>query len=132
MFRLLATLTLQVISAAVGLFLTSQLLDGFTISASGYIVSVLFFVAVSFVLEPLVLKLAIQYIPALRGGIALVTTLVSLLLTTIFTDGLQISGLSTWIGASLVVWLCILLASVILPLFMFKKTLGKAKSNTAE
>lgn len=129
MFRLLATLILQVISTAVGLLLASKILDGFDISLSGYVVSVLFFVAVSFILEPLILKLAIQYIPALRGGIALVTTLVSLILTTIFTDGLQISGLSTWILASLVVWLCILLASVILPLFLFKKTLSKAKQN---
>lgn len=129
MFRLLAILTLQVISTAVGLLLASKILDGFDISLSGYVVSVLFFVAVSFILEPLILKLAIQYIPALRGGIALVTTLVSLILTTIFTDGLQISGLSTWILASLVVWLCILLASVILPLFLFKKTLSKAKQN---
>lgn len=129
MIRLLAQLALQVLSTAVGLWVASHILDGFSITLNGYIASVLFFVAISFVLEPLILKLAIKYIPALRGGIALVTTLVSLVLTAMFTDGLHISGLTTWIAASLVVWLAILLASVILPLFLFKKVLGNAKQD---
>lgn len=129
MIRLLATLALQVISAAVGLFVTSQVLDGFSVSLQGYIASVLFFVVISFVLEPLVVKLAIRYLPALRGGIALVTTFVSLLLTTTFTNGLSISGLSTWVLAPLIVWLCILLASILLPLVLFKKALGNVKQS---
>ena len=129
MIRLLATLALQVISAAVGLFVTSQVLDGFSVSQQGYIASVLFFVVISFVLEPLVVKLAIRYLPALRGGIALVTTFVSLLLTTTFTNGLSISGLSTWVLAPLIVWLCILLASILLPLVLFKKALGNVKQS---
>lgn len=127
MIRLLATLALQVLSAAAGLWLASLLLDGFDLAFAGFVASVLFFVVISFVLEPLVLKLAIKYIPALRGGIALVTTLVSLILTTVFTNGLHISGLSTWILAPLIVWLCVLLASVILPLFLFKKTLQASR-----
>ncbi len=127
MIRLLARIALQLIASAVGLILASILLDGFNITGVGFVASVAVFVVVGFILEPLVLKMAIQYIPALRGGIALVTTLVSLLLTTIFTNGLTITGLSTWILAPLIVWLCVLLASVILPLFLFKKALGRVK-----
>lgn len=129
MIRLLARITLQLIASAVGLLLASILLDGFSITGVGFVASVAVFVVVGFILEPLVLKMAIQYVPALRGGIALVTTLVSLVLTTMFTDGLTITGLSTWVLAPLIVWLCVLLASVILPLFLFKKALGKVKEN---
>ena len=62
-------------------------------------------------------------LPALTGGVALVTTFVGLLVTDTLSDGLNVSGISTWIMASLIVWLCALLAGVILPLFLFKKAL---------
>jgi hypothetical protein len=64
------------------------------------------------------------------GGTALVTTLVGLVLTDILTDGLSISGVSTWILATLVVWLFSLLAAVILPLFLFKQILSDNKKST--
>lgn len=129
MIRLLARITLQILASAVGLLIASALLDGFQITSIGFVVSVFVFVVAGFILEPLLFKLSLQYLPALRGGIALVTTLASLIITTIFTEGLSITGLQTWILAPLIVWLCVLLASVILPLFLFKKTLQAAKDN---
>ena len=74
--------------------------------------------------DPLILKMSIRYVPALRGGIALVTTLVSLIITSWITDGLQIEGLDTWILATLIVWLFGLIASLLLPVFIFKKALS--------
>lgn len=131
MIRLLVTILLQFISSAIGLLLASLVLPGFHIEAVGFLVSLIFFVGIGFLFEPLVFKLSVQYLPALRGGIALVTTFVSLLLTTLFTDALSIDDLTTWVIAPLIIWLCILLASVILPLFMFKKIL-QDKSNTTK
>lgn len=131
MIRLLVRILLQFISSALGLFLASLVLPGFTIEAVGFLVSLLFFVGISFLIEPLLLKMSLQYVPALRGGIAFVTTFVSLLLTTLFTDALSIDDLTTWVIAPLIIWLCILLASVILPLFMFKKILQKKPSDNS-
>lgn len=129
MLRLLAQITLQFLASIVGLFLASIILDGFTITATGFITSAIFFTVVNFIFEPLIIKLSMQYLPALRGGIALVTTLLGLWLTSTFTNGLTITGLSTWILAPLIVWLSILLAGIILPLFLFKKTLQAVKEN---
>lgn len=71
--------------------------------------------------------MSIRYMPALRGGIALVTTLVVLFLTTLFTSGVEINGLMAWILAPLIIWLTTVLAGVVLPLFLFKKTLQNVK-----
>lgn len=130
MFRLFAQVTLQFLASLVGLFIASIALDGFTINAAGFITSAVFFTVVNFIFEPLVIKLSLQYLPALRGGIALVTTLVGLWLTATFTEGLSISGASTWVLAPLIVWLSILLAGIILPLFLFKKTLQAVKNDS--
>ena len=53
--------------------------------------------------------------------------LVVLVLTSLFTGGLEISGIMTWVLAPLVIWLTTILAGVVLPLVLFKKTLGKGK-----
>ena len=69
------------------------------------------------------MKMAIRYLPAIRGGIALVTTFVGLLLTSMFTAGVEISGVTTWILAPLIIWVSVLLAGILLPLVLFKNIL---------
>lgn len=129
MVRFLASIVITLIANAVGLFVASLLLDGFQIQPIGFLFSVVFFTVVEVLFEPFIVKMAIQYLPALRGGIALVTTLLGLFLTTLFTDGLQIDGLGAWILAPLVIWLAVLLANVLLPLVLFKKVLQNARDN---
>ncbi|HZK04438.1 MAG TPA: hypothetical protein VFC82_01155 [Actinomycetaceae bacterium] len=126
MLRFLASTALHLLGNAIGLLIAALVVPGFHVRPVGFVVSVLFFTGVEVLLSPFVLKMAIRYAPALRGGIALVTTLVGLILTNIFTDGLTIIGLTAWVLAPLIVWLSVLLAAVILPMFMFKKTLGEA------
>ncbi len=124
MIRLLARMALELLANAVGLLVAAWALDGFSMSASAFVVVVVIFSALKFVLDPLILKMSIQYVPALRGGIALVTTLISLVITSLVDDGLQIEGLDTWVLATLVVWLFGLIASLLLPVFVFKKVLS--------
>lgn len=126
MLRFLASTTLHLLGNALGLFVASLVLSGFQIKLVGFLVSLLFFTVVEVLLGPFVLKMAVQYAPALRGGIALVTTFVGLILTSMFTDGLVIVGITTWVLAPLIVWLSVLLAAVVLPMFMFKKLLADA------
>jgi putative membrane protein len=73
--------------------------------------------------DPLLLKISIKSVPQLRGGIALVTTLVGLVITNYLSDGLTITGVAT-----LIVWLMALAAGLILPLFLFKKVMQKRES----
>lgn len=127
MIRFFARSALMLIGNAVGLLAAALLLPGFHINIVGFLVSVLFFTGVEILFEPFVLKMAIKYMPALRGGIALVTTFVGLLLTVIFTSGLTIDNLTTWVLAPLVVWLAVVLAGVVLPLFLFKSILQDVK-----
>jgi hypothetical protein len=60
-------------------------------------------------------------IPALRGGVALVATLVGLIITSLVSDGLSIDGTVTWIAATVIVWLVSLLGVFVLPLIFLKK-----------
>lgn len=131
MVRFLASVALHLIANAVGLAIAALVLPGFHIQAIGFVVSVLLFTAVEVILGPFVLKMAIQYAPALRGGIALVTTFLGLLVTSWLTDGLRIEGVTTWVLAPLIVWLCVLLAAILLPMVLFKNVLGEARERRA-
>jgi hypothetical protein len=113
---------------ALGLLAAALLVTDFRIDAVGFIVSVLFFTLMQVLLAPFVLKMAIKYAPAFRGGIALVTTFVVLLLTVAFTSGLQISSLVAWIIAPLIIWLVSVLAGILLPMVLFKKALAQQRS----
>lgn len=127
MLRFLAITVLTLLGNALGLMIASWLLDGFNLSVTGFIWSVAFFTIAQLILTPFVLSMSLRYMPALRGGIALVTTLFVLWLTTLFTSGVEITDLTAWILAPLIIWLVTVLAGVVLPLFLFKKTLSNAK-----
>jgi uncharacterized membrane protein YvlD (DUF360 family) len=129
MLRLFASLVLTLLANTVGLFAASVLLSGFDISGFAFISAVLIFSAVEVVAGPLITKIALKNAPALLGGIALVTTFVGLFITNLFSDGISFDGITSWVLATLIVWLFALIASFVLPLFIFKKTLKKAKSN---
>lgn len=131
MVRFLASTTLHLLANALGLLVASWVLPGLHIEASGFIVSVLFFTAVEVLLGPFVMKMAVQYVPALRGAIALVTTFVGLLLTSLFTDGLVIDDAVTWILAPFIVWAFVLVAAILLPMVLFKKVLSNRDGQAA-
>lgn len=124
MIRLLVRTLMSVIANTLGLFAATLLLNDFSITGASFIVAVLFFTIATAILGPFIAKIALKNAPYLMGGIALVTTFVGLLLTTIFTDGIAVKGVTTWVVATLVIWLFSVLASVVLPLFMFKTVLA--------
>ena len=124
MVRLLVSALLHTIANAVGLLVASALLEDFTMTTQGFLFATLLFTTVEVVGGPLILKIALTNIRALTGGIALVTTLVGLIITDIFVEGFDISGVSTWIGATVIIWFAALLAGLILPLIVFKKVMS--------
>jgi hypothetical protein len=124
MARLLARTVVELVASAIGLIVAAWLLQGVTLNASGFLVAVAVFTVAKVILGPLVLKISIRYARALTGGIALVTTFVGLLVTTWLTSGLTITGVGSWVMATIVVWLFTVIAILLLPMVMFKKLLA--------
>ncbi len=128
MILLLARLVLNILANAVGLIAASVLLDGFSINGTAFVVAVAIFSITTTVLGPLIIKIALTNAPFLVGGIALVTTLVGLIVTNLVSDGISISGLNTWIIATLVVWIFAIIGNLLLPLVIFRKTFQQRKA----
>ena len=125
MVRLIATTVVELVANAIGLLVAKWMLaPDFSITAAGFVWVIVIFTAARLILAPLIFKLAFKHLRAITGGIALVTTFVGLLVTTWLTDGLVITGVSTWVLATLVVWLFGVIALLVLPLVIFKKALA--------
>jgi uncharacterized membrane protein YvlD (DUF360 family) len=128
MIRLLTRLVLALAGNAIGLWLAALLLDDMEIDGAAFVVAVLIFSVLFAVLEPLIQKQALKNTEALQGSSALITTLVALILTNLISDGLSISGLGTWILATVIVWLGTIIAGVLLARFVLKQAADDAKS----
>lgn len=117
-------------SAALGLWVASLIVDGFTVTATGFLVAVVVFAVLQSILTPWFLVMSRKYANALTGGVGLITTVVALWVATLVGDGLTISGTSAWIFGSLTVWLVTMLATLVLPLIFLRNRLEK-KNATA-
>jgi putative membrane protein len=126
--RLLISAGIRLLANSIGLLVAAAVLDGMTIDAASFIVAVLIFTVVEVVFEPLLRQMAMNKAQALMGSIALVVTFVGLLVTDLFSDGLQITGLSTWVLATIIVWLAALLAGLLLPVILVKRAAEDRKS----
>lgn len=127
MLRLIARLVLELLANAVGLAAAYWVLrPDFTIDGIGFVMVVAIFSAVRFVLAPLMMKLTVFYARTLMGGCALLTIFVALLITSSVSNHLTITGATTWMFATLMVWLFGVVATLVLPLVIFKKTLAAA------
>lgn len=115
------------VANAVGLLVAVVLLPGFTIDALAFVVAVLIFSLVQSVLGPLITKISLKSFPQLMGGIALVTIFVGLFVTDIIMDGMTIGSIANWLAATLLVWIGSLIASILLPIYVFKQLSENAK-----
>ena len=130
MLRLIASIVLELLGNAIGLAAAYWILrPDFTIDWIGFLIVVAIFSVVRFILAPLVMKLSLLYARALMGACALVTIFVALLVTSLVSDHLSITGAVTWVLATLIVWLFGMVAMLLLPLVIFKKTLAAAARN---
>lgn len=128
MVRLLARLILNILANAVGLLAAALLLDNFSVNTISFIVAVFVFSLATTVLGPLIMKIALTSASYLMGGIALVTTFVGLLVTSVVTDGIVIRGVSTWFISTMIVWGFSIIGSLLFPRVIFKKTLENQHS----
>ena len=126
--RLLVRLVIAFVSNAVGLLVAAAVLDGVSLNATGFIVAVVVFTVVFALMQPFLISTLRRAPGPLLGGVALIATLVSLILTTILTDGLSIRGVGTWIAATVIVWLGSVLAAFVLPYLGLKKYLDERRA----
>jgi len=129
MIRLLARTAVNLIANAIGLWVASLILDDMSLTASGFIVAVLIFTGVELLVTPMIRQMALKQSSALLGSTALVATLVSLIVATIITDGLDISGIGTWVLATVIVWAVSLVGVIVVPMFLFKQVLSEGSAN---
>ena len=88
----------------------------------GFLIALLIFTVTGVLIEPLLRQTAVRSAPALLGSTALIPTLISLVVTALVSNGLQISGFTTWILATILVWLIALAARFLLPFIIFRRT----------
>ncbi len=121
MIRLLVRILVALAANAVGLLIAAALLDGMHVTASSFILAVVIYTAVFALMQPFLISQLRRSGSAALGGVALIATLVSLILTDLVSDGFSIDGVGTWIAATVIVWAGGLLAAFILPFLGLRK-----------
>jgi hypothetical protein len=128
MVRLALSVVAYLLANAIGLLIAAALLPGFRIDALSFLLVVLTFSIIQTVLGPLVTKIAFKSLPQLMGGIALVTIFIGLWITDLLMNGMAIGGISNWLAATLLVWVGSLIATILLPIYVFKELGKRARS----
>lgn len=131
MMRLLASTVLALIANAIGLIVGAWVLDDMALGTTGFLIAVVIYTVADILFEPLLRQQALARAPVLIGSTSLVSTLVALIVTAIVSDSLRIDGVTGWILATVVVWLVALVARLLLPFVIFKKTLAAARGRGA-
>lgn len=114
MIRTLIKVGLTIAGNAIGLLVAAALLDDVKLSGAAFILAVIIFTVAELILEPFIEKMVTEHAERLRIFTSLVTTFLALVVTDLLSDGLSIEGASTWLLATVIVWLGTLLAGVIL------------------
>jgi len=100
--RLLSSL----IGIAAGLVLASALLSGLSMNLTAVVEATIVFWIVHLVVQFLALRILIrQPSVAMVGLLALASTVVSLIVVNLIVSGLTIKGTSTYLWATLIVWI---------------------------
>ncbi len=107
-------LGLLLVGNAIGLWITSLILDDMQLSGLAFVLAVAIFTVLVAVLEPLVSKAAEKWADFLGGASALIATGLALILTSWFSDGLSIDGIGTWVLATLIVWAAAAIVGIVL------------------
>lgn len=121
MIRFLLRIAVFLGSSAIGLLVASLLVSGMTLRPLGFITAVVIFTVAQAILSPFFLKMASRYASAFLGGIGLVSTFAALFLASLFSSGITVRGVGSWIAATVVVWLVTALATLVLPALVLKK-----------
>jgi putative membrane protein len=121
--RLIVRTLVALAGNAVGLIVAAAVLDGMDVDAGSFILAVVIFTIVLALAQPFLVSQLRGAGNSALGGVALIATFASLVITDLISDGFSISGVGTWIAATVIVWLGSLIAMFILPYLGLKKYL---------
>jgi len=127
MIRFLIRTGIFLASAALGIWVASLILDDFKVELSGFIVAVIIFALLQSILAPWIVSITRDHASALTGAAGLLSTFIALLVATLVGDGLSISGVSTWVLGTVIVWLVTMLGALLLPLVLVKKAVRESR-----
>jgi len=98
----------------IGIVLSVVLLYGFSATAKAIVVSTLLFWVVHIVVNFIALRILIrQPSVATAGLLALASTVVALIVVDVFVSGLSIHGVSTYVLATLIIWIATALSDMV-------------------
>jgi putative membrane protein len=126
--RLVVRTAIAFAGNAIGLIVAAALLDGVDINATSFLVAVVIFTVVFAIIQPFLAVQLRRAGSAALGGVALIATLVSLIVTALVWDGFSISGIGNWIAATVIVWVVSILAVFILPFLGLRKYLEERRA----
>lgn len=127
MIRLLISSAIHLAANAVGLLVAATVLEDMEVSGAAFVIAVVIFTVIEVIVQPFLTKLATQSAQGLMGGTALAATLIGLVVTSLISDGLEISGFTTWLLATVIVWLAGMIAGFVLPLIFVKNRLEERR-----
>jgi uncharacterized membrane protein YvlD (DUF360 family) len=125
--RLLFRTLIALVGNAVGLLVAAAILDKMHVDAGSFVLAVIIFTVVAALLGPFLAVQMRRVGPSALGGVSLIATFVSLVVTDLISDGFSISGAVTWIEATVIVWLASLLAVFILPFLGLRRFLEERR-----
>lgn len=130
MIRLLIRAAIYLGSAALAVWVTSLILaENMSVPLNALLWIAVIFAVVQAILSPLIFKITRNHANALIGGVGLLSTFVSLLITTLLVDTFTIDGVGTWIAATVLIWLITAIATWVLPLWLLKEGAEKRREN---
>ena len=125
--RLIASAVVALATSAIALLVASILLDGFTVSTLTFPVEVVLFAAILLVSRAAVETLIDKNVHILSSFVGLIGAWVALLVTDLVSDGLNIDGLKTWVLATLIVWLGMIVADLLIGRALFRRITGRER-----
>lgn len=128
MIRFLISAAIFFLSALIGLFVADMVLSDLSIDATSYLVAAIIFALTQAILAPLIFKMVHKNASAFAGGVGIISSFVALLITDLLVSGLEISGVTTWILAALIVWLAGAIAAFLLPYLLVKRAVGERRA----
>lgn len=102
-------------SWAIGLLVAGWIVPGVSLSIPGFVVAVVVFAVTQAGLSMSISNLPHRYASLFLRGTALVLTILALILASIFTHGVTIVGMASWLATTVVVWLVTTIWAITLP-----------------
>lgn len=90
--------------SAVALAVSAVVFDGFAINADGWLTAFLIFGVLSAILPFLVAKALLRTAGSIIALSGLIATFLALALTDLLSRGLTVTGVETWLGSTLLMW----------------------------